>query len=105
MNKQETLEETYNKWSLEEAQKFALSKFKYSDYSEKGYITIELILEVLKVGVLTGHKFGAKWQAKRMYSEKEVRNIAEEVRWQAIGNPLEFTKNFEKWFEQFKKKV
>jgi hypothetical protein len=45
-----------------------------------------------------------KWKAKRMYSEEEVRKIAEEVRWQAIGNPLEFTKNFEKWFEQFKKK-
>ena len=41
---------------------------------------------------------------ERMYSEEEVRKIAEEVRWQAIGNPLEFTKNFEKWFEQFKKK-
>ena len=34
--KQETLEETYNKWSLEEAQKFALSKFKYGNHSEKG---------------------------------------------------------------------
>jgi hypothetical protein len=39
-----------------------------------------------------------------MYSEEEVKKIAEEVRWQAIGNPLEFTKNFNKWFEQFKKK-
>jgi hypothetical protein len=45
-----------------------------------------------------------KWQQERMYSEEEVRKIAEEVRWQAIGNPLEFTKNFEKWFEQQKKK-
>jgi hypothetical protein len=43
-------------------------------------------------------------QDKNKYSEEEVRKIAEEVRWQAIGNPLEFTKNFEKWFEQFKKK-
>jgi hypothetical protein len=51
-----------------------------------------------------GIEVGAKWQAERMYSEEEVRKIAEEVRWQAIGNPLEFTKNFEKWFEQFKKK-
>ena len=47
---------------------------------------------------------GAKWQAERMYGEEEVKKIAEEVRWQAIGNPLEFTKNFNKWFEQFKKK-
>jgi hypothetical protein len=43
-------------------------------------------------------------QDKNKYSEEEVKKIAEEVRWQAIGNPLEFTKNFEKWFEQFKKK-
>jgi hypothetical protein len=50
---------------------------------------------------------GAKWQQeqdKNKYSEEEVKKIAEEVRWQAIGDPLEFTKNFEKWFEQFKKK-
>ena len=49
---------------------------------------------------------GAKWQAERMYSEEEVKNIVEEARWQvpATGNPREFTKNFDKWFEQFKKK-
>jgi hypothetical protein len=45
----------------------------------------------------------AKWQAERMYSEEEVKKIAEEVRWQAIGDPIEFTKNFNKWFSQFKK--
>jgi hypothetical protein len=45
-------------------------------------------------------------QDKNKYSEEEVRKIAEEVRWQvpATGNPREFTKNFDKWFEQFKKK-
>ena len=50
---------------------------------------------------------GAKWQQeqdKNKYSEEEVRKIAEEVRWRAIADPLEFTKNFEKWFEQFKNK-
>jgi hypothetical protein len=51
-----------------------------------------------------GFMAGAKWQAKQMYSEEEVRKIAEEARWQAIGDPLEFTKNFDKWFEQFKNK-
>jgi hypothetical protein len=54
------------------------------------------------------HSFisGANWQAERMYSEEEVKNIVEEARWQvpATGNPREFTKNFDKWFEQFKKK-
>ena len=63
-----------------------------------------------KVGSYAGYQDfieGAKWQQeqdKNKYSEEEVKNIVEEVRWQAIGNPLEFTKNFEKWFEQFKKK-
>jgi hypothetical protein len=60
-----------------------------------------------KVGHYAGYQdfiSGAKWQAERMYSEEEVKQIAEEVRWQAIGNPLEFTKNFNKWFEQHKKK-
>ena len=45
----------------------------------------------------------SKWQQERSYSEEEVLKIAEEVRWQAIGDPLEFTKNFDKWFKQFKK--
>jgi hypothetical protein len=35
---------------------------------------------------------------------KQVEEEAEEFRWQAIGNLLEFTKNFEQWFEQFKNK-
>lgn len=47
---------------------------------------------------------GAKWQAKKMYSEEEVLHICEEVRWRAIGDPIEFTKNFKDWFEQIKKK-
>jgi hypothetical protein len=108
MNK-ETLEETYNKWSLEEAQKFALSKFKYGNHSKKGYITIELILElileVLKVGVLTGHKFGAKWQAERMYSEEEVLELLNkrEDYINSEDNIFEYQSNKE-WFKQFKKK-
>ena len=62
---------------------------------------------------LLGHRKsfikGAKWQQeqdKNKYSEEEVKNIVEEARWQvpATGNPREFTKNFDKWFEQFKKK-
>ena len=99
--KQETIEEVDNKWSLEEAQKFALSKFKKEGSSKKGFITQEVILEVLKVGVLTGHKFGAKWQAERMYSEEELL--------QALN--LGFTSTDETWEqcvafakEQFKNK-
>jgi hypothetical protein len=86
MSKQETLEEAAERL-------FPFTK----DDSENRIITIKRLFWIE----------GAKWQQeqdKNKYSEEEVRKIAEEVRWQAIGNPLEFTKNFEKWFEQFKKK-
>ena len=83
MNKQETLEEA--------SSRLLYSKYPFHPPQDSGYWK-DMFLE------------GAKWQQKRSYSEEEVRKIAEEVRWQAIGNPLEFTKNFEKWFEQFKKK-
>ncbi len=113
LNKQETLEEVCSKWSLEEAQKLALSKFKKRGTSTQGTVTWESILEVLKVGVLTGHKFGAKWQQERMYSE-----AIEFIEW--INDPINpFIKHNNKWiqvcgnstswttkelFEQFKKK-
>ena len=48
---------------------------------------------------------GAEWQAKRMYSEEEVKNIAVDFFyywWNAKGNNTE--EGFDKWFEQFKKK-
>jgi hypothetical protein len=73
--KQETLEEVDNEWSLSKAQEFALSKFKRGETPSKGIMTWEHVLEVLKAGVLTGHKFGAKWQAERMYSEEEVLHL------------------------------
>ena len=60
------LREGASKWSLEEAQEFALSKFTKDSNPKKGVVKWEDILEVLKVGVLTGHKFGAKWQQERM---------------------------------------
>ena len=74
----ETQEETESKWSLSKAQQFALSKFKGEGNPSKGIITWESLLEVLKVGVLTGHKFGTKWQQeqnKKLYSEGEVKKI------------------------------
>jgi hypothetical protein len=48
---------------------------------------------------------GDEWQAKRMYSEEEVKNIAVDFFyywWNAKGNNTE--EGFDKWFEQFKKK-
>lgn len=51
-----------------------------------------------------GFEAGVKWQQEKSYSEEEVKNIADEARWQAIVDPIEFTKNFDKWFKIFKKK-
>jgi hypothetical protein len=48
-----------------------------------------------------GVKFGAEWQAERMYSEEEVQLIASklltDIKNGNAGNSVE-------WFEQFKKK-
>jgi hypothetical protein len=83
--KQETLEEA--------SSRLLYSKYPFHPPQDSGYWK-DMFLE------------GAKWQSERMYSEEEVKNIVEEARWQvpATGNPREFTKNFDKWFEQFKKK-
>ncbi len=70
-----------------------------------------------KVGNVTGKgwlydavKFGANWQAERMYSEAEVLNILhtysnhfEILTTPKFSNDMFFDMFFE-WFEQFKKK-
>jgi hypothetical protein len=97
VNKQ-TLEETAEpKWSLEKAQEFAIDKFKSKH--KKGTVTWELILEVLKIGVLTGHKFGAKWQAENIIEELETHILINEHDWNR--NPQAQFKDF---VEKFKKK-
>ncbi len=102
--KQETLEEAAEKYSLEKAQKFALDKFPKSINNEKGMARWEDILEVLKVGVLTGYKFGKKYQAERMYSEEEVIELLNK-REDCINQTssiFDYT-SAKEWFEQFKK--
>jgi hypothetical protein len=102
--KQETIEEA-DKWSLEKAEEFALERFK-SD-RKKGIVTWDSILEVLKVGVKTGHKFGAKYQAKRMYSEEDLKEAFRQGQ-----DNMDYSEMFgwdsklteQQWFEQFKKK-
>ena len=47
-------------------------------------------------------QFGAKWQAERMYSEEEVRTIANDA--YSMGRNNILIGVFNKWFEQFKKK-
>jgi hypothetical protein len=45
---------------------------------------------------------GAKWQARRMYSEEEVETIAKDA--YDMGKNYLLTGAFNKWFEQYKKK-
>ena len=95
--KKETLEE-----ATDRLQKDKYGIFISKDIDVKGQLVIDTAKAAFKSGMIEG----AEWQQERMYSEEEVKNIVEEVRWQvpATGNPREFTKNFDKWFEQFKKK-
>lgn len=46
---------------------------------------------------------GAKWQQERMYSEEEVRRIASKA-FLVKPNNETILEDFDKWFEQFKKK-
>jgi hypothetical protein len=99
--KQETLEEAASKWSLEEAQEFALSRFKNENLLLEGFVSLESILKVFKAGILTGHKFGAKWQAERMYSEEEVLELLHKRMSYTLGAEYKKETTLE-WFEQFK---
>jgi hypothetical protein len=46
---------------------------------------------------------GAKWQEERMYSEEEVKRICSKA-WLKTPNTPNMLEEFDKWFEQFKKK-
>jgi hypothetical protein len=46
---------------------------------------------------------GAKWQAERMYSEEEVKRICSKA-WLKTPNTPNMLEEFDKWFEQVKKK-
>ena len=48
-----------------------------------------------------GFKEGVKWQAKRMYSEEEVKQIIESTLIEYYDFVLA---DIQEWFEQFKKK-
>jgi hypothetical protein len=53
----------------------------------------------------TSFKLGAKWQAERMYSEEDLKK-AFKVNYTPFSatNIGDFDKDWNKWFEQFKKK-
>jgi hypothetical protein len=105
-HKQETTLEEVAKWSLEKAKEFALERFK-SD-RKKAIVTWDSILEVLKVGVKTGHKFGTKHQAERMYSEEDMRGMYDKscglIGLSLLNDQTENDSRFKKLLEQFKKK-
>ena len=50
-----------------------------------------------------GIKLGAKWQQQQMYSEEEVYNILTDALWDLSEKGYSQIE-FDKWFEQFKKK-
>ena len=53
-----------------------------------------------------GIEVGAKWQAQRMYSEEEVRELFNQYKQEfSIYRNLQILNvRFEEWFEKFKKK-
>ena len=65
-------ENSIKDYSLDTAKEFALNHFNglESKFPKGGYITIKSILDVLKIGVECGHKFGLK-QAKETYKYTE----------------------------------
>jgi hypothetical protein len=50
-----------------------------------------------------GVRLGAKWQAERMYSEEEVKNVIENLVKDCYFMQ-EPNRDIAKWFEQFRKK-
>ena len=50
-----------------------------------------------------GVREGAKWQQERLYSEEEVKRICSKA-WLKTPNTPNMLEEFDKWFEQVKKK-
>ena len=103
--KQETLEEVAERLYPNYQQEIFIegAKWQQEQYSTEEKHIGHTINEFDKT-YIKGFNDGSEWQQERSYSEEEVLNIVEEVRWRTIGDPIEFTKNFKEWFEQFKKK-
>jgi hypothetical protein len=69
----------------------AAERIAYDSTEEnRGYPSIKIFIK------------GAKWQAKRMYSEEEIHKIVESYQNTMENNPIHIT--YDQWFEQFKKK-
>ena len=87
--KQETLEEATER----------LRKDKYGIFiSKNANVKGQLVIDTANAAFSSGMKEGANWQAKKMYSEEDMEK--------AFTNGLNrsFDSDFDRWFEQFKKK-
>lgn len=87
--KQETLEEFAKR----------LRKDKYGIFiSKNANVKGQLVIDTANAAFLSGMNEGAKWQQERMYSEEDMEK--------AFTNGLNrsFDSDFDRWFEQFKKK-
>jgi hypothetical protein len=80
-NKQETLEESAERYAESKSSNFSFRNTHIRDFKE-----------------------GAKWQAKRMYSEEEVYNLLYNLACEVVQDYDHTPKKLDKWFEQFKKK-
>ena len=79
----------HKKTTLEEAAEFNFEKQVSNPYSTgtAAYTAYE-----------KGFDLGAKWQAERMYSEEDMEKAFQN------GLNRSFDSDFDRWFEQFKKK-
>jgi hypothetical protein len=92
--KQETIEET-----AERLQKDKYGIFISKDADVKG----QLVIDTARAAFLSGMKEGAKWQAQRMYTYDELRQIAYNAYCKGqLDEPTEG--KFNLWIQQFKKK-
>ena len=91
--KQETLEKIYFK-NIEEYADSQFNKQETIEEAAKRHTRLQYPMGVEEEYPINDFIAGAKWQAKKMYSQEEVIELLKKA-------PMVFT---DKWFEQFKKK-
>jgi hypothetical protein len=92
------MENAISKFKQETLEEAAESRYGTDMDSIRGSNVYDLNTD-LKKGFING----AKWQAKKMYSEEEVKRICSKA-WLKTPNTPNMLEEFDKWFEQVKKK-
>jgi len=95
-----------NKETLEEVAE-RLQKDKYGIFiSKDADVKGQLVINTARAAFLSGMKEGAKWQTERMYSEEEVVELFKQYKeYFGIYRNMQISNaEFNKWFEQFKRK-